>query len=162
MNQSPKKEEKKCCEKCTYHASIPSSMKESQIYGTEYCGFKGCFCHSPSPSHTDVDAWKKDFLKEWDEVTGGEAFPNFIFPFIESLISLTASQDYKKGTQDGWELCKQEYAPKVRKETASAMKKSIIASINSAGGIGGLRHLEEIIDKATSLVVKDGELTEDK
>ena len=34
------------------------------------------------------------------------------------------------------------------KQLVEAIKKEIQQSINSAGGLGGLRHLEEIIDKA--------------
>ncbi len=39
---------------------------------------------------------------------------------------------------------------RVQEETGKKVRKSIMAQINTAGGIGGMRHLGEIIDKALS------------
>ncbi len=139
-----KEEAGRCCKEC----------RDSDLLAREICVLKDCRCHTIAPT---AEAGKKcgnckqpfqgetlcphaPTTQSW-EMKFREEFPHFEQSIYRELQDALISF-----------ICKEIAA--TRSAVLESVKKEIMNRINSAGGIGGLRHLEEIIDAALSEIKK--------
>lgn len=140
-DSKPTQEEHKCCEKCTYHAGIPPAKKFSQLYGTEFCGYKDCSCHQ-SPQPADLE--KRKEIIGWMNygIPRGKTIPNFedlLDSFIRTQREEAESKGYKKAEKRVQAFYKCRKTGKLGRED---MKKTFLNARQST-----FKEIEEIVEE---------------